>query len=504
MFRRLMIGAATLVACGGFAAAAHGALPLYVSLTFDDGLQGDYDHVLPALQQHGMTGTFYINSGFIRTAAADRVPDYMIWSEVQALQAAGMEIGGHTTDHANLVTVWNGTAGDATAKTTAVQAKVCADRDALVSHGFNPTSFAYPNGGWKLGDDRDTIPNIVKGCNNGSGYTNARTTEGIAVQLPRDPDPHCDVCYAPLSDVTARPFSLRASQARGDEIAATGEDGTDENGEPGNDHLITAQVLERRTQYAIDSLATPGEPPAGAGGGGWLILVLHDVCAADGQDACAPGQSTEDRGHSTTVAALNEYLDWLQARNADSCVFVKNVAAVMTLGAPATCPPPANPGGGGNPGTGPVGTGGGGGGGGGGGAVVTTPIVTPPAPPVETPPAPPVAEAPSAAAPQPAAPTVRLLRAPSKLLRKGVVEFRAAVYAPAGVEHVEFLVNGKVVGTLTDGPFRFSWTPKGKHKGQVRRVKLSVRVTDSLGRVADSGDPMKLKVRLATHRKRHR
>jgi hypothetical protein len=115
-----------------------------------------------------------------------------------------------------------------------------------------------------------------------------------------------------------------------------------------------------------------------------------------------------------------------------------------------------------------------------------------------------VAEAPSEAAPQPGAPTVRLLKAPARLLRRGVVEFRAAVYAPAGVERVEFLVNGKVVGTLTDGPFRFSWSPKGKHKGKVRHVKLSVRVTDSLGRVADSGDPMKLKVRLAAHKKRHR
>jgi peptidoglycan/xylan/chitin deacetylase (PgdA/CDA1 family) len=512
-----MIGVATLVACGGFAAAAHGALPLYVSLTFDDGLQGDYDHVLPALQQHGMKGTFYINSGFIRSASADRVPDYMIWSEVQALQAAGMEIGGHTTDHADLVSIWNSTAGDATAKTTAVQAKVCADRDALVNHGFNPTSFAYPFGSWKLGDDRDTIPNIVKGCNNGSGYTNARTTEGIAVELPRNPDAHCNVCYAPLSDATFRPFSLRASQARGDEVAATGEDGT--GGEPGNDHLITAQALEKRTQYAIDSLARPDEAPYGTGGGGWLILVLHDVCAADGQDACVAGQSTADRGHSTTVAALNEYLDWLQARNADSCVFVKNVAAVMTMGAPATCPPPANPGGGGDPGTGPVGIGGGGaggggaggggagggGGGGGGGAVVTTPVVTPPAPPVETPPAPPVAEAPSESAPQPAAPTVRLLNPSSRLLRKGIVGFRAAVYAPAGVEHVEFLVNGKVVGTLTQGPFKFSWSPKaGKSKRKLRNVEVSVRVTDSLGRMAESGEPMTLKVRLATHRKRHR
>jgi hypothetical protein len=179
--------------------------------------------------------------------------------------------------------------------------------------------------------------------------------------------------------------------------------------------------------------------------------------------------------------------------------------------APASDPGGDDPGTGGDGGAG-VGSGGGlgsgggfgsGGGGGGGGAVTTPVVAAPPAPaPVETPP---VVEAPSQSAPQPAAPTVRLLKASSRLLRKGVVGFRAVVNAPAGVERVEFLVNGKVVGTASQAPFRFSWAPKaGKRKGKMRNIQVSVRVIDSLGRVAESGDPMKLKVRLVAKKQRHR
>jgi peptidoglycan/xylan/chitin deacetylase (PgdA/CDA1 family) len=492
MLRRLLAGAAAVVACGGFAAAAHGASPLYVSLTFDDGLQSQINNALPALQGQGLKATFYINSGKIGTAG------YMSWNNVTSLQSSQMEIGGHTVDHANLVDTWNNAADTTTAgRTAAVTAKVCPDRADLVSHGFNPTSFAYPNGAWKIGGDTSTIPSIIQSC----GYTNARTTEGIALEPP---DRHCDICYAPLSDrapTNARPwqpFGLRASQARGDVIAQTGE--------PGNDNLIPFTVLRDRTQAAITSINDPNEPPAAEGGGGWLILVLHDVCAADGVAPCTASQPAADRGHSTTTAALTQYLAWLKARTADSCVFVKTVQQVMAQAQPDTCPPPANPGGGnpggGNPGGGTPGGGGGGGAvGGGGGGAVTTP--TPAPAPVEAPPAPPVTEAPSTAAPEPAAPTVRLLKASSRLLGKGIVGFRALVTAPAGVDHVEFLVNGKVVGTATQGPFKFSWSPKhGKAKKKVRTVKISVRVVDSLGRVVESGDPVKVKVRLATAKKK--
>jgi peptidoglycan/xylan/chitin deacetylase (PgdA/CDA1 family) len=474
MYRRLVMFAATVLACGGLAASAHAASPLYVSLTFDDGLSSAVDEVLPALQQHGMNATFYINSSTIGSG-----PAYMTWNDVARLSGAGMEIGGHTLTHTDLVGIWNNPAYTTNdQRTAAVRAQVCPDRQAIISHGIVPTSFAYPNGSWKLDNgsqygDRTTIPTIIQSC----GYVDARTTEGIALEPP---DRHCDVCYAPLTDRTTRPFGLRAAQARGSYIAATGE--------AGNDDLIPAHVLIDRVGYARDSLATNtvGDPA------GWLTIVLHDVCAADGVAPCNASQPTADRGHSTTAAALNEFLDWLRSHASSDCIVVADIQTVMTLAQPGTCPAP--------PGPGPAAGGGGGGGqvGGGSGAPVT-PVATPPAPPAETPPAP-VTAAPSASAPGPAAPTVRLLKSSTKLLHIGIVGFRAVVSAPAGLQRVEFLVNGKVVGTKTAGPYTFSWSPKRGQARRVRTVKISVRVVDVLGRVADTGDPQTLKVRLAARK----
>jgi peptidoglycan/xylan/chitin deacetylase (PgdA/CDA1 family) len=477
MLRRLLVGAATLLACGGLAAAAHGAVPLYVSLTFDDGLVGHSTYALPALQAHGMQGTFYINSGKIGQ------PGAMSWNDIRTLKAAGMEIGGHTLTHTNLVDVYNNAAGSPTDKANAVKAQVCPDRDAIQAQiGVAPTDFAYPNGAYLLGSDNTTIPNIIKSC----GYLSARTTAGIALEPP---DGHCDLCSAPLDNAIANPFTMRASQARGSKIAWTGQQG--------NTDLIPYDVLHDRTNYAIQDLANQTSPR-------WLIIVLHDVCSAPGQDICTEANRVSNDGHATTIGALNQYLDWLQTQ---PCVIVKTVADTLKAStatqAPGACPPPVtNPGGGGGGDTPPSG---GGGGGGGGSATTTTtaPVDTPPAAPVDTPPAPTpppvtVGQAPSVSPPPPAAPTVRLLAASSRLLGKGIVDFRAVVHAAAGVKRVEFLVNGKVVGTTTKAPYRFQWSPKAG-KAKYRSVKLTVRVVDGLGRVVKSAAPVHVKVRLTAH-----
>jgi hypothetical protein len=436
-----------------------------------------------------------------------------------------MEIGGHDIDHANLTTVWADPQYTTDAqRTAAVQHQACDDRTALVSHGFNPLSFAYPNGGWELNNNTDdtTIPNIVKGC----GYTSARTTQGIAVDLP---DRHCDLCYAPLSDLTPslnrpyQPFGLRANQARGDTIAAEG-DGTSA-AEPGDDALIPAALLKQRTQLAIDAINDPKPtdvPNTSPANGGWLILVLHDVCKDATTLPCSSNtsvQSAADHGHSTTRDELNAYLDWLETETTSQCVIVTTVGEMTSGTEPTTCPAATDPGSGGGGGSGSgSGSGSGGGstpgggsstGGSGGGsstAVTNTPTTTPVDAPVETPVATPpvtVAQAPSKS--EPAAPTVRLLTASSKLLAKGIVGFRAVVKAPAGVKRVEFLVNGKVVGTATAGSYRFNWSPKAtKTAGKVRKVKISVRVIDSRGRVVQSAASVSLKLRLVTATKSHR
>ncbi len=75
--------------------AAAGSTPLVVSLTFDDGLAGQMQY-LQTLQQHRLTGTFYVNTGDIGQ------PSYMTRADLSQIAAAGDEVGGHSVSHPNL------------------------------------------------------------------------------------------------------------------------------------------------------------------------------------------------------------------------------------------------------------------------------------------------------------------------------------------------------------------------------------------------------------------
>src|SRR5919206_4620376 len=68
-----------------------------VSLTFDDGQASQYS-TLSMLSAHGMAGTYYINSALVGSSAY-----YMTWPQLQELDRAGNEIGGHTLHHVNLM-----------------------------------------------------------------------------------------------------------------------------------------------------------------------------------------------------------------------------------------------------------------------------------------------------------------------------------------------------------------------------------------------------------------
>lgn len=67
-----------------------------IILTFDDGYTDAYTAALPELERQGMKAVFYIVSQFIDQ------PNYVTTDQVKMLDAAGMEIGSHTLDHADL------------------------------------------------------------------------------------------------------------------------------------------------------------------------------------------------------------------------------------------------------------------------------------------------------------------------------------------------------------------------------------------------------------------
>lgn len=77
-----------------FAAGNFGVKPII--LTFDDGYLSHYTEALPILQKHNYRGTFFLAAGFLGKNG------YLNRGQVEELETAGMEIGGHTLTHRNL------------------------------------------------------------------------------------------------------------------------------------------------------------------------------------------------------------------------------------------------------------------------------------------------------------------------------------------------------------------------------------------------------------------
>lgn len=65
-----------------------------IVLTFDDGVENQYQNAFPLLKKYGVTATF-----FIYTNPIGRSKNFMTWDQIKALQAAGMTIGDHTMHH---------------------------------------------------------------------------------------------------------------------------------------------------------------------------------------------------------------------------------------------------------------------------------------------------------------------------------------------------------------------------------------------------------------------
>jgi len=152
-----MVSVAVLAGASGIllsAVPAVAAAPTWVTIQFDDAVTDQY-FALGALQARGMRATFYVNSGFVGGDA-----DHMSWAQLQDLAAAGNEIAGHTISHANVKKL----------KTAPARHEICDDRVALMSHGFQVTSFAYPFGSFDAGAKQ-----VVRDC----GYNSGRGVSGV-------------------------------------------------------------------------------------------------------------------------------------------------------------------------------------------------------------------------------------------------------------------------------------------------------------------------------------
>jgi endoglucanase len=180
-----------------------------VTIQFDDGV-ADQLGALPILNEHAMHATFYVNTGVVGD------PDHLSWEQLQNLAAAGNEIAGHTLTHVNLKPLKPGDA----------RLEVCQDRNSLLANGFQPTSLAYPFGGFDAGTQQ-----VVKDCgyNSGRGVSGVDDAKTFAETIP------------PLD-----PYATRT---------------------PPNPKQGT-------TVETIESYVTAAEQH----GGGWVQLVFHHLC----------------------------------------------------------------------------------------------------------------------------------------------------------------------------------------------------------------------------------
>ena len=100
-----------------------------IILTFDDGDSDAYDHAFPLLKKYGLSGTFFIVTGFVGK------PAYVTWKQVAEMQAAGIEIGAHTVHHPFLSQIH---------PTRALYEILWSRVDLFLHLGKMPDIFAYP------------------------------------------------------------------------------------------------------------------------------------------------------------------------------------------------------------------------------------------------------------------------------------------------------------------------------------------------------------------------
>ncbi len=216
-----------------------------VSLEFDDASASQYTlGYTRALQPHAVNATFFVKSGTVGGTGN------MTWTQVTSLASAGNDVGGKTVNSANLTTDADPTS------------QVCNDRQALIQHGLNPVTFAYPGGAYN-----SSVQTIVKNC----GYGNGRGAGGVSASGPT---------YAE----TIPPANFFATKTWTPPTSAS----------------TPTQLSDMQTEVNA----------AASHGGGWVQIILYRICS----QTFDPNNYTSCLSSSRPVQldTVNGFLDWMQ------------------------------------------------------------------------------------------------------------------------------------------------------------------------------------------------
>lgn len=141
-----------------------------VVLTFDDGLQSQWDSALPVLLQYATPATFFVIPGYQDGVHRYMTPDNYIW-----LTAAGMDVESHTFTHTSLAArafsfaYLNHDIKESRERLDSIIRPIFPD--------YYGRFFAYPNGSYNQ---------AVAGFVHDSGYDAAVTTVRRARFMPAD------------------------------------------------------------------------------------------------------------------------------------------------------------------------------------------------------------------------------------------------------------------------------------------------------------------------------
>jgi peptidoglycan/xylan/chitin deacetylase (PgdA/CDA1 family) len=193
----------------------------------------------------------------------------MPWSQVDDLHRDGNDIGGHTANHVDL-----------TSSSLTFEQKtreVCDDRQTLLQRGYDPVSFAYPFGAYNA-----TAAGIVKSC----GYQSGRRAGGV--------------------NPSVNNYS--------------------ETIPPTDPYVIRTVYRQATNELQLSDLTDPVNA-AQSHGGGWIVLVFHQVCsqsASDYSSCIASYKAIKD-------TTFNAFLDWLSG-SAPPGTTVQTMRQVMNGG----------------------------------------------------------------------------------------------------------------------------------------------------------------------------